>query len=294
MTDLNLLNVSPPTFATEYLRRTNIPVRDIPTGCGACPDFIMSALTEDCWDTLNRVVKLKRIVHLLNNLAQSLTDDFLNQLDLLVETIPLPPVIDIRQIVGAVTCPLTPQALVVRHLSQAIAAAEQNAPSAQNIPARAAYMSTQFTKEIINWQKMFAEPMTIFNELKSSFQTFAKQMRAYIDSRIDLDFGSLAPFFRTCERFANEILTSIGNADIFVIKLALTTASTQMVRATCPSVYESPGMPFKQFIHETTSFSFNGLIPGGLNAAMQRFMTSLMLIEMKLFAWTAMSLTLIA
>jgi len=81
--------------------------------CTNCPDFIIAPLVARVNTAVQEVNEILSLVDGVNAIEEEVTDEIINQLKLLVDAIPLPPVIDLSLIVDALKCPLTPLALAM-------------------------------------------------------------------------------------------------------------------------------------------------------------------------------------
>lgn len=99
-----------------------------------------------------------------------------------------------------------------------------------------------------------------------------------------------AILYRVFMTYWREILRALDRTDIFVAKLAVSSASANLVRATCPELYR--GSVYENYIRETVDFKFNGLLPSGLSSTIQPLAGSVALLTAKITSWEASALVL--
>jgi hypothetical protein len=86
-------------------------------GCDSCPDYIISAVARPVEAALTQVRSVKKVVEKFNALVRHMRSDVLAQLvdDIrsIADQLPPAPVLNLGDIIGILTCPLTPFALMV-------------------------------------------------------------------------------------------------------------------------------------------------------------------------------------
>ena len=81
--------------------------------CADCPDYIRSAVREPVAVVLGQVRSVKAIANLFNNALAGISDIPLQAVCDIVDAIPVPPVLDLTEILDVLLCPLTPVAVAV-------------------------------------------------------------------------------------------------------------------------------------------------------------------------------------
>jgi hypothetical protein len=81
--------------------------------CTDCPEYIRSAVRRPVQDALDQVRSVKNITQFLNAAIAGKVGNAAASVAAVIATIPLPPVLDVSEIVSTITCPLTPVALAL-------------------------------------------------------------------------------------------------------------------------------------------------------------------------------------
>jgi hypothetical protein len=85
--------------------------------CTQCPDQIVEVIAANVRDTMWRIQRIQRLTTLFNRLLEEIALSYLaiikTRLDELYDLIPEPPIADVNFLVGLLTCPLTPAALLL-------------------------------------------------------------------------------------------------------------------------------------------------------------------------------------
>lgn len=276
----------------------NTPLLDIPQGCGACPDIILGLLSKDALEMTEKVRRAKRIVSAINRYAHYASNLLIDELEKLLRMIPEPPYFDFRFLSGAALCPLTPQALLVEHFDRAFAEA-QKAAYGLNGAARQSAFYSRLWEESSDLTSLaggaLVRPRDLLVKFLRIIEGFGNQLRELVDHFMDelagVDRTGLA---RLAYRLAGELRTTFQDADQYILKVAVTTASVAMVKATCPAVYERRDLPFKAFDAEISNFSHDGILPSGFEGEAARMMSLFMQIEAKLARWRNASFIIVA
>lgn len=269
-------------------------VAGIAWGCGQCPDFVMGVLTDDCRDTLRRVRNIKQIVTIVNRLVTEVTAQIISDLQRLASMIPLPPVLDLSALVRMLTCPLTPQAIVIQQWADLISYVERAAASVPAQPAHAAAVMSAFGTYTFTQGSLLAtlDPRALVNRVVKLIQSFIRQLRLLIDTFLDTMKGSA--YVAMIYRYVREFWQYANSADTLVLRIAVTSASVGLVRATCPDIYARTDLPFKSYNTTMSEFTFDGVLPSGLTDAAIPLFELFVQIEGKLALWSAMPLVLLA
>ncbi len=291
MSDINVLSL------TKNLSGANIPgaVAGIQWGCGACPEFVLGVLVDDCRDTLTRILRVKRLVTLINRFVQAEIAQAVDDLRRLVALVPVPPILNLTDIVGLLTCPLTPQAIAVQQINDLISYVERNKASTGFFPSVAedVALAGQYTFREGSLLTIL-DPSEVKKRIAAMISTFVRELHLLVDNFMDaLSETNGAVYLRILKQFWDEIRLVTRSADILVVKLAVTKASVALVKATCPSVYDRADLPFSKFNQEASSFSFDGILPSGLSSQAQPICTLLAELEFKILAWQTVPLIML-
>jgi hypothetical protein len=83
-----------------------------------------------------------------------------------------------------------------------------------------------------------------------------------------------SPVAQIVRRYLQELYRALsGNPAQFALDIAFCMAQGAYVQAACPSIYNNPNNPFIKLANELSTWSFDGLLPSGMDAEVQRFMT---------------------
>lgn len=328
---------------------------------------------------VQRIQAVKEIVTFINRALQDFANGIIDEFNKLVDLIPHPPVVDLSELARILTCPLTPQAIMVEQLTDIISQVERNTASIP-YPAKLAAGFTQAGTVMVREQLLLStiDPRglarrlsyvmneqlrsihRLIDEVVNSFGSITGYR--YVDSRStpkspkydpttgllpgnegsangasftasngydytvkldnysegafslnDMEFAEkpTAPtgvvvestkpkdrtpgefrfskeaslYYRVIMNYWNQIVRTIGRPDLFIMRLAVTTANVSLLRAICPEKYDDS--VFQQFTEEMTSFSFDGVLPSGLDDAVQRLMEVFARLQSRLAEWEA-------
>lgn len=275
----------------------NVPLRDLPTGCGTCPDVILGLLTQDVYEMLEKVRRVKRIVTCINRLTHDAANLLIDELERILSIIPEPPFFNLQLLTGMLTCPLTPQALVIEQFDRSFSAA-QRAASGVTYPSRAGVFLSTLSTEMISETSVLGalqRPRDALVRIIRIIEGFARQIRRLIETLFeDLSGVDNTGFVRLMYRLAEELRLTFRDADEYLVKLAVTSGSAALVRSTCPSVYARTDLPFLQYEQEMSSFSFDGILPSGFQGETRRMMELFAQIQLKLARWQSASFLVVA
>lgn len=270
------------------------PLTDVPTGCGTCPDVIIGLIAKDAIEMRDKVRRAKRVVTAVNRYAHYASNLLIDELEKLLRMIPEPPYFDLRFIVGAVGCPLTPQAMVIEHFDKAFAEAQKAAAGLVGVGRQSAFWD-RFMAEMADMQALAAgileRPRDILVKFIRIIEGFANQLNELKEHFMDELAGvDRTGFLRLAYRLAGELRDTFRDADQYILKVAVTTGSVALVKATCPSLYNRQDLPFKAFDAEISNFSHDGIIPSGFDGEAARIMSLFMQIEAKIARWRSASM----
>jgi len=268
-------------------------IKGISWGCGQCPDFVLGVLVDDCRDTLQRVRQVKTTVSILNRLITDAGSQLLSDLRALLALIPLPPMFDLSAIVRMLTCPLTPQAILVQQLNDVLAYAERAAASATNPAQHAGLYWPALTTYTATAGSLLAtlDPRALVNRIVKLIQSYIRQLRLLIDTFLEEMKG--AAYVQLINRYVREFYHAVNSADALVLKIMLTSVSVAGVRATCPDIFNRDDLPFKMYTETMVGFTFDGVLPSGLSDNAKELVLIFAQIEAKLAMWQAASLVLL-
>jgi hypothetical protein len=296
-----------PETVNLALNRNVYPGQQIPGqvagmryGCGMCPDLVLGTIAQDVTRTLDRVRRLKSIVNAMNAFLSENVEVVLSAVRAFASSIPVPPLLDVREIVKILSCPLTPQAVIIEKygvmMSRAVAAANSKGLTlATPIPRWSAMfqaMSTSATDDMTQIMSKL-DVRRFKHNCVEAWKSYARKVeedwKRFLD-QLDETYGGFA---RAWNRLVKQILSVFGDIDVAAVSIAVTTASVSLVRATCPSVYARSDLPFATYAAEISDFSFDGLCPSGLNAYARAAVEAFMQVYIKLSAWATAPLILL-
>jgi len=93
--------------------------------CGTCPESVVNMIRVDVAESLKIVMRLKRLTTILNRALAAADEGLLAIIHALIDAIPSPPLFNIKEILGLLTCPLTPQAVAISIYHPAIVEAHR-------------------------------------------------------------------------------------------------------------------------------------------------------------------------
>lgn len=96
--------------------------------------------------------------------------------------------------------------------------------------------------------------------------------------------------YRVAMTYWREIYRAMDRSDIFAARVAMASASSYLVKSTCPELYR--GSIYEQYITETSTFSFDGFLPSGFDDAVKPFAESLAQLMIKIQSWEVSALVL--
>lgn len=93
--------------------------------CGMCPDSLVNLISDEVREVSAMVLRVKRITILLNKVTEGAEQAALELINGFIDLIPYPPLLDLRQIVATLMCPLLPQAWVIQSYQKGIVSANK-------------------------------------------------------------------------------------------------------------------------------------------------------------------------
>ena len=216
--------------------------------CDTCPDAVVATIAAQVQRTLDKVRRIKWVTESFNRLLAQIGDKIIDDIDELVDLIPDPPVLDISDLVAYFTCPLTPVAL------------EIDLTLIENMDPRIIGIRIQ---RILKYE--VAQVIRLYNEALA-------RLRSY-----DL--------VKLIQRYIAEIYRAMGDAAEFIAEYPINAARALTVQVLCPKIYADTALPFKALIDELSNWSFDGIIPSGIDARAQAAVRSVARGEAKLLQW---------
>lgn len=216
--------------------------------CTDCPDLIVSTIAAEVQGTLDKVRRIKYVTESFNRLLAQIGDKVLDDLNTLVDLIPDPPTLDISDIIDYFLCPLTPIAL------------EIDPSLLANMDPR--LVAVRLRRIVKN---MTAEVIRLYNEA-------LRLLKSY-------------DIVKIMQRYVAEIYRAMGDAFEFIAEYPINAGRALTVKVLCPDIYESNRWPFKALVTELSNWSFDGIVPSGLD---ERAASSVRLVaaaEAKLLQW---------
>ncbi len=213
--------------------------------CSDCPIIVVETVAFTVRQVLAQVQALKALVDGYNSLLSAIADKIVDDLNGLVDLIPDPPLLDLPDIAAYLTCPLTPLAVA-------------------NV-------------------LIAGDPRTIAMELRRLASRANISIQAdYLVSLRELTSSELVFIV---QRFVREVYRVVGDITTFTRRYPLALANCAYVRVACPTTYEDPRYPFKALVEELTNWSFNGVLPSGIDPKAEAVCGLVARAELKLVAW---------
>lgn len=219
--------------------------------CTDCPDLVVSTIAAQVQGTLDKIRRIKWVTTSFNRLLAQIGDKVVDDLTTLIDLIPDPPVLDISDIVDYFLCPLTPLALEID-------------PSifANMDPRQIAVRIRRIVKNVT------ADVIRLYNEA-------LRLLRSY-----DL--------VRIMQRYVAEIYRAMGDAFEFIAEYPINVGRSLTVQVLCPDIYNNPRWPFKALVAEISNWSFDGIIPTGIDPRAAGNVRLVAQAEAKLLQWKAL------
>jgi hypothetical protein len=213
-----------------------------------CDLTVIAPLAAQVQAELDRVQAVIQLTKDMNQLNGDLAGSVLDNLSILVPSIPLPPVLNISTLIGLATCPLTPLALGLSADALAgldlrsLAIRYKRVLSAQGAQVQAQYDS-------------------LLAGLQSS--TALVQMR----------------------KFVTECYRALGDVVDFIEAYPAALQTCLLVKQICSEIYANPIYPFQDLVNLSSTWSFDGFLPSGIDPRALPVLKVLAQAEIKLNSW---------
>lgn len=217
--------------------------------CPGCPQQVVEAVASRVQETLDQVRRVKYLTTAFARFFGELADNIQEDLSFLVDIIPTPPVLNISDITAYYTCPLTPIALLVEN---------------------AATMQAMDPRRVV--QRAIALYRGQINRILADYEEVIRRLQSY-------------NLIQMARRYLAEIRRVLKNFDEFVVDLGVRLGYCGYVKATCPALYASSYYPFSALVHEVSDWTFDGVLPSGIDKRAEAVMRTLSEAEVKLMAW---------
>jgi hypothetical protein len=217
-------------------------------GCDTCPELVVGTIAREVQRTLDKVRRIKALTTMFNRLFSEVAGKIQVDLEALVALIPEPPVLDISDIVAYYTCPLTPVALEI---------------------------------DLTILQKM--DPREVGVRLRRILREESNAVvRLYEEAVLrSADYNLL----RLLRSYLREMYRVMEDASEFILEYPINAGRAALVKVLCPAIYADSSRPFKALIDELTTWSFDGILPSGVDERGRAVMRILARAEAKLLAW---------
>ncbi len=216
--------------------------------CDTCPEVVVGTIAAEVQRTLDKVRRIKYLTTVFNRLFSELAGKIEDDLSALIDLIPTPPVLDISDIVAYYTCPLTPIAL------------EIDTTVFQNMDPRLAAVRLR--------RVMQAET----NAVIALYEEAVQSLRSYTVVRL-------------IRKYVQEVYRTMEDAAAFVLEYPINLGRSILVRELCPDIYDSDARPFKALVEELQDWTFDGILPAGVNSEAESVIRILATGEARLLAW---------
>lgn len=216
--------------------------------CSDCPDLVVATIAAQVQRTLDKVRRIKEVTRSFNLLLAQIGDKILDDLNDLVGLIPDPPVLDISDIVDYFLCPLTPVAL------------EIDLTLLQNMDPR---LIAVRVRRILKDETA---------RVIALYDAALRKLRSY-----DL--------VKILQRYIAEVYRAMGDALEFILEYPINLGRALLVKAMCPAIYADGQWPFQALVTELQDWSFDGVVPSGIDARAEGVVRLVAQAEVKLLAW---------
>ncbi len=224
--------------------------------CDTCPELVVGTIAREVQRTLDKVRRIKALTTMFNRLFGEIADKIQDDLEALVALIPTPPILDISDIVAYYTCPLTPVALEI---------------------------------DLTILQKM--DPREVGVRIRRIMREEANAViRLYEEAVRLLKSYDLVRMVRT---YLRELYRVMEDASAFILEYPINAGRAALVKVLCPDIYASSSRPFKALIDELTTWSFDGILPSGIDERGRAIVRTLARGEAKLLAWRSVGTVII-
>lgn len=188
----------------QFLAAQKSLTADAYRSCGLCPDSLVNSIAEEVREVSRMVLRVKRIVTMLNRALESAEQIVLEFINGFIDLIPAPPVMDLRELVRMVMCPLLAQSLAVTSYQRAITSAHRLASNSTSggslnplyYPLLASATSKYLTEDALRIATAAANvPKALWtyfaNQWSQMAQEFWRRFTEYLsDENPFTDFGS--------------------------------------------------------------------------------------------------------
>lgn len=221
-----------------------------------CSPLVIQTIADSVSVTLDKVQAVRQLTADHNALLANLASTVVDDLSTLVGLIPDPPTLDLTDLIGFIACPLTPMALGIdfSHLS--------TWDGRQIALIFRRYLRCQAVVVQVNYEDAL-------NQLKS------------------------AEVVLQIQRYVREVHRAIQDITAFTLELPINIGHCLAIQQICPEIYSNAIYPFAALISATTDWSFDGVLPSGIDPTAISFVTPVAEAELKLCAWKNLSTLLI-
>lgn len=216
--------------------------------CTDCPDIVVATIAAQVQGTLDKVRRIKWVTQSFNQLLAQFGDKIVDDLNGLVDLIPDPPLLDLSDIVDYFLCPLTPIAL------------EIDLTLLQNMDPRLVAVRV---RRILKDET--ARILLLYDEALRALASY-----------------DLVAVMR---RYLAEVYRAMGDAFAFIAEYPINISRALLVKGLCPAIYADSRWPFKALVDEVSDWSFDGVIPTGIDVRAEAPLRLLARAEVKLLSW---------
>jgi hypothetical protein len=220
----------------------------------ACPDAVIAQLSYQVEVVTEQIQQIIALTDTFNYALQQIfggadLNAMSNEIDVIINAIPTPPVFSLTAMAEYLTCPLTPLAapfIVASYLNK--------------------------------------DPRQLYLQFSSFYHAQVRQVRAEYEEAYNSTPS--ATTLKTIKLYVKELQRAVQDPYAFTINVATAQGITAYVSEACPEIYNSSQWAFLDFVQTFTGFSFlNGLIPTSLIASAQNLVTQIYAGEAKILAW---------
>jgi hypothetical protein len=218
-----------------------------------CDLTVIAPLAAQVQDVLSKIQAITKLTADMNRLNGDIAASVVDNLSILVPSIPLPPVLNISTLLGLATCPLTPLALGLS--SDALAALDLRS------------LAIRY-KRVLTAQS--AQVQAQYDQLLQGLQsaTVVIQMR----------------------KFVTECYRAMGDVADFIAAYPAALQTCLLIKGICNEIYVNPSYPFLALVDVSSTWSFDGFLPSEVDPRALPVLKILAQAEIKLNSWRTIAL----
>ena len=218
-----------------------------------CDLTVIAPLAAAAQDMLSKIQAVTQLTADMNQLNGDLAASVVDNLSILVPSIPIPPILSPTALLGLVACPLTPLALGL------------SAAGIEGLDLRS---------------------------LAIRYKRILKAQSAQVQSQYDILLSGLksAGPLREMRRFVTECYRVLGDLVAFIEEYPSALQTCLLIKQICSEIYTDPSYPFQALVNVSSTWSFDGFLPSGVDPRALPVLKVLAQAEVKLNSWRTLAL----